>query len=622
MMGRGIFLLVCLQILSVVCASSVGYGQPPLRTVRGADGDTTLAIKRALNSAMGTTYTLNQTNLTKSWADATLFSVGVSASSSSTNNLTGTEQTLELESALTVTCTACYINGTVRGSLNITNDFNLTSAISEISDQVSNVTETAIDQLVDFASNVTDALVDSVADFDLHTIANLDELDLPAWPTLDLDFDLDDVDGLPDVRAQFVFDDLELYLELDVQLSAGATYTLNLFTSQTVAGISIPGLDAGALFKVSLVLIAEAEIDISSGFHVKLDKGLLLDFELFNRDVSGITLPGGLLEFLPVTISGAGSLRALLQLEASIGFNLATPGVAFFEEFTSASAGISAEVFAYVADLSLGVNATTDEDADCALEAVAEYTLAVGAAAGATVAVFTYQWGPAPNTTVPVWYTTLASVCAGEKTTSTTTPTPTPAPALEARQRQTDDNNLVTTTLTTSTTYTLVSCISTGIANCPAHLQSTSSVSRELTTVLTVSSGIDAAWPVSTFSTLEAGVPFGDGVRTIGATSGVPVSYVPPATHTPSPTDSGTVDSNDEEEEEDGGNDNKLIIGLSVGLGVPALIGVGAGLWWFLARRKKYTSVAQNQSETTVYSPWESGAKTARTTVAASPPST
>ncbi|KAL2784450.1 hypothetical protein BJX66DRAFT_344015 [Aspergillus keveii] len=617
-MGRCIFFLLAVQLLGAVSASVVG--SPPLRTVRAAD-DTTVAIKRALNSAAGTTYTLNQTSLTKSWADATLFSLGLGTSTSTPNNSTGTEQTLELESALTVICTACYINGSVTGTVDITNDFNLTTAISSLGDEIQNVTSSALDQLSDFAENATRAVIDAV-DFDIDDGFEFDDLDFPTWPTLDLDFDLDEiVEGFPDVHAQFEFMDLELYLELD-----------------SVAGFKIPGLEAGALFKVDLVLMAEAEIDISSGFHVKLDQGLLLDFALFEKDVGGITLPGGFIESLPVTITGSGTLRALLQLTASIGFELATPGIAFLDDIPgldiSFSTGVSAEVFAYVADLSLGVTATTDDDAECALEAVAAYTLAVGAAAGATVAVDTYQWGPAPTTTVPVWYTTLGRVCAGEKTSSSTSAAPTPTPTqdlLKARQRNTDDDDsdpeMTTTTLTSSTKYTLVGCRSTGLANCPASLQTTTSAKREMTTVLTVESGVTPTFPVSTFSTLSEAIPFGDGKRSLDALSGSPVSYVPPR-ETETAGDSGSGNGNEngdasgDEEKGDDDNNNKLIIGLSVGLGVPVLIGVAAGVWWLVYRRKKYASVpqAQSQSETTVYSPWQGGAKGARATVAATTP--
>jgi hypothetical protein len=172
----------------------------------------------------------------------------------------------------------------VTGTVNITNDFNVTDAVSSLSEEVLDMTSLVLGELSDFVTNTTDVVLDAVTDFDF------DGIDLPAWPTLNLEFNLNDTERLPDVHAQFEFTDLELYLELDVILSAGATYTLNLFTSQSVAGIKIPGLEAGALFKVDLVLIAEAEIDISSGFHVKLDQGLVLDFALFDEDVGGVTL--------------------------------------------------------------------------------------------------------------------------------------------------------------------------------------------------------------------------------------------------------------------------------------------------------------------------------------------
>ncbi|KAL4795050.1 hypothetical protein BDV19DRAFT_363980 [Aspergillus venezuelensis] len=565
------YLFAWLQFLCLVKAFSAGHA--PLRTYHNADKDTTVAIKRALDSAKGTTYTLNETRLTKSWADATLFSVGLS--SSTNTSVASKDATLELESGLAVICTACYINGSIAGFLTVESDFNITEAIDSVADEVANVTSSAIDQLEAFASEVVGNLteIDSVADFDF-----------PAWPTLDLDLDLDEGDGFPDVHAQFEFNDLELYLELDVLLSAGATYTLNLFTSQSVAGFAIPGLEAGALFKVSLVLIAEAEIDISSGIHIKLDDMLALELELFNKNVSSITLPGGRLEFLPVAIEGHGSLQALLQLEASVGFEIATPD-SVLAEVASFSAGISANVFAYVADFLVQVDASSSDDADCAVEVIAEYTLAVGAAAGATVAVAEYEWGPAPNTTVPVFYTTLESICAGTKTSS---PTTTSVATLEGR-----DNNLAktTTTVSTTSTYTMATCASKGLVNCPVRLQSTTTVEKAMTTVLTVGPHVEATFPVDTFTTLTGAIPFGDNVRSFGATSGTPVSYVPPQA-----TSSQTVGS----ASDDGGNEsskNKLIIGLSVGLGVPAVIALVFVLWWFFYKHK--TSPLKSQPEMT-----------------------
>ncbi|KAL2823431.1 hypothetical protein BDW59DRAFT_148614 [Aspergillus cavernicola] len=585
-MFRILYVLACLQFLYVVQALSLGYA--PLRTHHNADVDTTIAIKRALHAARGTTHTTNRTYLTKSWADATLFSIGASSSTNSSE-----DATLDLEVGLSVTCTACYINGSVSSFLTVENNFNVTEAVDSVIDEIANVTESAFDQLETYARDSVDDLPD-----------------IPAWPTLDLDFDLDDTVAFPDVHAQFEFNDLELYLELDVQLSAGATYTLNLFTSESVAGFSIPGLEAGALFKVSLVLIAQAEINISSGIHIKLDDGLALDLELFNKNVSGITLPGGRMEFLPITIEGHGSLQALLQLEASVGFEIAPPDSLGVLEVVGFSAGIGTEVFAYVADFLFQVDASTDEDAECAVEAVAEYTLAVGAAAGATIAVADYQWGPAPSTTVPVFYTTLASICAGTKTSSSTI---TPSATLEQR-----DSDLKTTTVSTTTTYTAVNCASQGLVNCPVRLQRTTSIERAMTTVLTVESGIEATFPASTFTSLTGAIPFGDNVRRLGPTSGTPVSYVPPPV-TPSPTgdaETGDDDTSESADDMDSSNNNKLIIGLSVGLVVPAVIVAGFALWWFVYKRKRYAAVPQ--PETTVYSPGESkGVKRPLTTVGA-----
>ncbi|KKK13637.1 hypothetical protein ARAM_000775 [Aspergillus rambellii] len=550
MFSRESYLLCWLSFLWTVEAFSTGY--VPVQTRNNADPDTVVAIKRALHAARDTTYSMNRTSIEKSWADATLFSLELSTSSTESKNAT-----LDLHEGISVICTTCYVNGSIGGSLRLGGDFNLTETVDSFTDEVTNVTDSAFDQIEEYLEDV----------FTNITLLHFDEI--PAWPTVDIDFDFEHLDGFPEVQAQFEFDGLELYLELDVQLSAGATYTLNLFTSETIAGFSVPNLEAGAVFKVSLVLIAEAEIDISSGIHIKLDDGLKLDLELFNKNVSGITLPGGRVEFLPITIEGQGSLQALLQLEASLGFEVSAQDLAPEISF---SAGIAGEAFAYVADFLVQVNSSTSDDADCKLAAAAEYTLAVGAAAGATVAVNTYQWGPAPSTTIPIWYTTVASLCAGSKTASSAV----------TSQATLDRRDWSTTAVSTSSTYTIVGCISAGLVHCPASLQTTTSIEKTMTTILSVPSGAeDVTYPASTFASVTSAIPFGEHAHTLSATSGTPTSYVPPpvATQTSTnTTDSGGLDDDGDDDDDNHSNDNKLIIGLSVGLGVPILIVLAAGL--------------------------------------------
>ena len=80
-------------------------------------------------------------------------------------------------------------------------------------------------------------------------------------------------------------------LDLDIILATGATYSLNLFTSETAAGISVPGVvTAGVVFSVDLILIATAEVDIGSGIHIKFDDPLTFDMELFSSNLSSIDL--------------------------------------------------------------------------------------------------------------------------------------------------------------------------------------------------------------------------------------------------------------------------------------------------------------------------------------------
>jgi hypothetical protein len=100
-----------------------------------------------------------------------------------------------------------------------------------------------------------------------------------------------EIPAIPECNLQFTFDELELYLNVDTIFSLGATYELNLYSSSTPLGISITkDLEVGVIFAIDLILSVEGEIDISSGFHIKLDDGLRIDIALFGDDVSEIVL--------------------------------------------------------------------------------------------------------------------------------------------------------------------------------------------------------------------------------------------------------------------------------------------------------------------------------------------
>ena len=129
--------------------------------------------------------------------------------------------------------------------------------------------------------------VQSAATSNISTALDIDSYDPPP---IRIDFDID-IPEMPECELQFQFDGLELYMEIDTILRLGATYMINLYTSQTPIGFRVTeDLLVGVVFTVDLILDVQAEIDINSGFHIQLDDGILINIPIFSNNVSDITL--------------------------------------------------------------------------------------------------------------------------------------------------------------------------------------------------------------------------------------------------------------------------------------------------------------------------------------------
>jgi hypothetical protein len=475
-------------------------------------------------------------------------------------------------------CTQCYIKGTATAELTIDGDFNASQAIDQTFDQVrgtvENFTETVDNFVVDWLKSTGENFQDGIdlADF--------------AFPTFNYSFDFLDIPAIPECSLRFQFDGMELYMNINTILNLGATYTLNLYSSTTPLGISITkDLELGIIFAVDLILSVEGEIDISSGFHLKLEDGVAIDIQLFADDVSDIVFNGGQFEFLPVTIESAGVVfSAVLRVGVHAGFQLASPAIPSITVFDttvtipSVGGGIEVGVFANVAEFITNVTYAPEEE--CQLKVVQSYQLALGAAAGATIALGTNTWGPVAATSVPIWNTVLAEACAIQKTASST-PLVTATPAPERRQ------DLTATTITTSIIHTGVSCITPGLINCPASAQATTQYTETTTIVTSLPPGEEFTLQSSVQNTVPTTVAFGSNAISVPMTTGSPVSYVPPP---PKTTDDDTQDGNeagtlnehgdklDSLDGEVGGVSKKVIVGVSVGLGVPVLLALIGGV--------------------------------------------
>ncbi|KAK8848383.1 glycolate oxidase [Apiospora arundinis] len=516
----------------------------------------------------------NRTSFEKSWDGATLFSYHETSKKGNATVAAGVD----------IVCASCYLKAKATAELSIDKSFNTSAAFHNLTKQVS----TQFD-------NATDTAVEWVGDYVKNTFVNLkDGIDWDdfAPPPIDVDFNIA-IPHMPECRLKFNFDGLELYMLLDSKLSAGVTYHLNMYSSNTPIGISAgKELDIGVIFSVDLVLTADAEVHMQSGFHIKLDDGASFSLAMFADNLTDTTFKGGKFEFLPVTVRAAGGvLKAVLRLGVHAGVNVKTPetGIPGLE----ASAGIEVGVFAHVAEFVTNVtvpssNPDRKDHGDCALRVMESYQLAIGAAAGATVAIAGEKWGPVPQTVVPIFYTTLAGACAASHaaqpttTTVTTTAAAAVVPPVAPRQK-TGDGDLKTTTLTTKVVFTGVACRSPGLVNCPVSLQKTTKATSTRTLVTAVPPGVKATFPPTTHASVATTVNFGSRAKKLYETTGSPSSFVPQPT---SSTDK-VVDAVH-------GVDKRVIVGVSVGVGSFVIMAVAASYWLCVKRSKaKYQPVSR-----------------------------
>ncbi|EFY91037.1 hypothetical protein J3458_022150 [Metarhizium acridum] len=534
-----ILLLTWLSTLPAEASSS----ELSVRNLPGhTSEETILEIRRRLdlvarNSKSNVLFD-NSTSLDSALIDKTLFE-------HQNDSKTGAAA---LSAGVQISCAKCYLKGTARAKLTVNGTFNSTRVYNEAKTEA----KAAFRQITQYVHNVTDALVGDITDIPY-------KLDHLPPPQINLNVDLE----FPGYELEVEFDHAELYVALGTVISSGLTYTLPLYSSKEL-GIELgPGFLLGAVFSLDLVLSAESDVKINSGFHIKLDKKALMKIALFAKESSNLQIHGGKFEFLPVTVEGGSTvLRALLRLQLRAGFSL--PLMDSTVEQLRAAAGLEARVYANVADLVTNVTAGSRES--CALEVVQGYKLAVGAAAGASVALLGNTYGPTPATEIPVYYTTLAAACVTSVELETAS-----ASAVPGLARRSDPRYYTTTTVT-GVTYQAGACMSRSIVNCPASLQTVSRNVVTKTLTATVPSGSKADWsaPAVTAFAAEA---FGDGSLPLKGVSGRPSSYVPTTSSTASSAASSTAPLALSDDEQGGWTgDAGKVIGVSVGVGASVLV--------------------------------------------------
>ncbi|KAH8160908.1 hypothetical protein CIB48_g7337 [Xylaria polymorpha] len=165
------------------------------------------------------------------------------------------------------------------------------------------------------------------------------------------------------------FSGVEAYAFLGVDASAGQTFSLNLFASDSPIGIGITGLDVGVVFFVDLVFSLSEAIDLTAGFQVSVPDDAYLEADIFKGDIDDSAFEGLNSQSLPVTVvSGHATFKADLRLRVQAG---AEASIDLFGIGAGAVVGIYANIIEFVAVI--------DKTPTCDLETEIWWDLNVGA---------------------------------------------------------------------------------------------------------------------------------------------------------------------------------------------------------------------------------------------------
>jgi hypothetical protein len=189
-------------------------------------------------------------------------------------------QKVDVTESIRITCSACYILGKATAQLTMSGNFNATQAFH----QTINKTMSGFEHIESAAINYLKTTLETMSKSGIVDLAHFSP------PTMgNITFNLD-VQSIPQALLQLQFDGLELYFQLDTMLDISASYKVNLFTPQTPLALAVPGMDIGVWFTLDLLLDADANIDMTSGFHIKLVDGVQINIPMFAPEAADMKL--------------------------------------------------------------------------------------------------------------------------------------------------------------------------------------------------------------------------------------------------------------------------------------------------------------------------------------------
>ncbi|KAJ3563889.1 hypothetical protein NPX13_g8043 [Xylaria arbuscula] len=331
-----------------------------------------------------------------------------------------------------------------------------------------------------------------------------------------------------DPKLRLDFSGVEAYVNLEVRASAGQTFSLNLFASDSPFGIGISGLDVGVVFFVDLVFSISEAVDLTAGFQVSVPDGAFLEADIFGGDIDDSAFDGLNSQSLPVTvISGTATFKADLRLRVQAG---AEASLDIFGIGAGAVVGIYANIIEFVAVI--------EKTPTCDLETEIWWDLNVGAYAHLDVVVDSTTLGPVPTVSTTLLTADTITSCWSEAPM-------TPALPATTSSIETSPSQIVTSTVPVETFNTKVTSTS-EVTSIPATDSSTLIWSPSMVLTITASevsftmpgsslptNSSSSVLPTSTFaSSLITSVSVSP--SSFSPATNKPSSLIPSVSHSPS----------------------------------------------------------------------------------------
>lgn len=207
----------------------------------------------------------------------------------------------------------------------------------------------------------------------------------------------------PSIRLEFM--GAKAWVDVDIDISANAALSFDLFTTKTPIGLKVKGLAAGLVFVVELAFDIEAAAQISTGFWVEIPDHSFIDIDIIDGKLQDSAFHSMKSGSLPITVdTGSAKITADLQLRVQLGIEAKGKELGI----PRLGAGAVVAVYANVIEVIAEVTYTPA----CPLQADIEYNFNFGAYAAASVAVKNgSELGVSPTKSTTLYSTKLLSTC-------------------------------------------------------------------------------------------------------------------------------------------------------------------------------------------------------------------